>query len=269
MPEVFVTTEIVSPYEVFFGLLRRKNSTTISIDFLTSLIDKYDLPSFYEIIFKIINNNLRSKQPFRIDDKKNIYEITYIGHNFFYLSQDDILALFNKDYNNVENYKILQIMITIYNEYEKNNLSVDKDVFISSLFYQLNNTEDFSSLDFMINNNLIPVNKNLGFYLIDRSKTIADKVKKNLSLNLGVEILLSEKNNIDDVLNELVEEKKYNDAINIITDFYFGYSYNIDKINKNIRDINSHLRKFIKGKLNTINKMGGDDSTILEESFES
>ena len=81
--------------------------------------------------------------------------------------------------------------------------------------------------------------------------------------------MLSEKNNIDDVLNELVEEKKYNDAINIITDFYFGYSYNIDKINKNIRDINSHLRKFIKGKLNTINKMGGNDSTILEESFES
>lgn len=51
-------------------------------------------------------------------------------------------------------------------------------MFLSALFYQLNKTEDFFHLDFMINNNAIPVNKNLGLYLIDRAKTINDKEKR-------------------------------------------------------------------------------------------
>ena len=204
-----------------------------------------------------------------IDDKKNIYEIIYIGHNFFYLPADDLFSLFNNDFNNIENLKLLQVMITVYSEYEKKNISIDKDVFISALFYQLNKTEDFSRLDFMIKNKVIPVNKNLGLYLIDRSKTIVDKEKKYLSLSLGIEILLSENENIDDVLFELIGEEKYEESINIITDYYFGYSYKLDKKNKDIKeDINKHLRKFITGKLNNINKLRGQFSVIGEDNID-
>ena len=145
------------------------------------------------------------------------------------MPQDDIFSLFNQDINNIDNFKLLQIMITVYYEYTKKNIPIDKDVFISALFYQLNKTDDFSRLDFMIKNNVIPVNKNLGLYLIDRSKNIEDKEKKNLSLNLGIEILLSENENIDDVLFELIDEKKFDESINIIIDYYFGYRYILDK----------------------------------------
>ncbi len=160
-------------------------------------------------------------------------------------------------------------MISVYNGYAKKNIPIDKDVFISALFYQLNKTDDFSKLDFMIKNKVIPVNKNLGLYLIDRSKTIEDIEKKNLSLNLGIEILLSENENIDDVLYELIEEKKFEESINIITDYYFGYSYKLDKKNKEIKeDINKHIRKFITGKLNNINKLRGQISLIEEENID-
>ena len=112
----------------------------------------------------------------------------------------------------------------------------------------------------MIKNEVIPVNKNLGFYLIDRSKTINDKNKRNLALNLGIEILLSKNENIDDVLYELIEEEKYEESIGIITDYYLWYSYKFDKKNKEIKDLNKYLRKFISGKLNNINKLRGQTS---------
>ena len=159
-------------------------------------------------------------------------------------------------------------MISVYNEYEKKNIPIDKDVFISALFYQLNKTDDFSKLDFMIKNEVIPVNKNLGFYLIDRSKAIKDTKKRNLALNLGIEILLSKNENIDDVLYELIEEEKYEESIGIITDYYFGYSYKFDKKNKEIKDLNKHLRKFITEKLNNINKLRGQTSIIPEENID-
>ena len=267
LPEVFLTKDACNTFETFFNLLRRKNATNAATTILKNLIDNYELSTFYAIIFKLIENYKKSKEENYTDDKKNMFEIIYIGHNFFYLPQDEVFSLFNDDFNNIENLKLLQVMLTVYNEYEKKNIPIDHDVFISALFYQLSKTDDFSRLDFMIKNNSIPVNKKLGLYLIDRSRAINDIEKKNLALDLGIEILLGENENIDDVLYELIEEKKYEDSINIITDYYFGYSYKTDK--KNIKDdINKHLRKFISEKLNNINKLRGQESYIEEENVD-
>ena len=264
LPDNYLNLYVSNTFESFFNLLRRKNSTNPATSLLINLIDNYELSVFYAIISKLIENYAKSKEENFIDDKKNIYEIIYIGHNFFYLPQDDVFSLFNNDFNNIDNLKLLQVMITVYNEYEKKNIPIDKDVFISALFSQLNKTDDFSKLDFMIKNEVIPANKNLGFYLIDRSKAIKDKKKRNLALNLGIEILLSKNENIDDVLYELIEEEKYEESIGIITDYYFGY-----KKNKEIKDdLNKHLRKFISGKLNTINKLRGQSSIIEEENID-
>ena len=229
LPENFLSINITNTFETFFNLLRRKKATNAATTLLINLIEQDELSTFYAIIFKLIENYAKSIEETTIDDKKNIFEIIYIGHNFFYLPQDDIFSLFNQDINNIDNLKLLQIMITVYYEYTKKNIPIDKDVFITALFYQLNKTDDFSRLDFMIKNKVIPVNKNLGLYLIDRSKTIENKEKKNISLNLGIEILLSENENIDDVLFELIDEKKFDESINIIIDYYFGYRYIIDK----------------------------------------
>ena len=268
IPENYLTMNVSNMFETFFNLLRRKNSTSVVTSILINLIEQNELSTFYAIIFKLIENCAKSKEENYSDDKKNIFEIIYIGHNFFYLPQDDVFSLFNNDFNNIENLKLLQVMITVYKEYEKKKIPIDKDVFISALFYQLNKTEDFSLLDFMIKNRGIPVNKNLGLYLIDRSKTIVDKEKKNLALTLGIEILLSENENIDDVLYELIEEEKYEESINIITDYYFGYSHKLDKKNNIKGDINKQLRRFITGKLNNINKLRGQVSIIGEENID-
>ena len=81
--------------------------------------------------------------------------------------------------------------------------------------------------------------------------------------------MLSENENIDDVLFELIDEKKFDESINIIIDYYFGYRYIIDKKNKEIKgDINKNLRKFVAGKLNNINKLRGLISLIEEESID-
>ena len=268
LPQIYLNSNnTLNPYEMFFNLLRRKNTANILTDLLINLIEKNELTTFYAILFKLIENHEKSKKGIKNKDTKNAYEIIDIGHNYFYLSQDDIISLFSKDFYKTDELKLLQIMITVYNEYIKKKITIDDDVFVSALFNRLNKTDDFSHLDFMIKNNAIPVNKKLGLYLIDRSKTIIDKNKKTLSLNLGIQILLSERENIDDVIYELIEEKKYEESIGIITDFYFGYSHKLDKKTKDIKeDINRHLRKFITEKLNNINKLRGQGSVICEEN---
>ena len=267
LPEVYLNVNVTNTYETFFNLLRRKHSTEQVTSLLINLLEQYELSTFYAILFKIMENYDKSLKKIKYDDKKNMHEIIYIGHNYFYLPQDNIFSLFNNDFNNIENHKILQILITVCNEYEKRNIPIDKEVFIPAIIHQLGKTDDFSFLDCMINNKVIPFNKALGLLLIDTSKSINDKEKKNLSLNLGIEILLSEKENIDYALQELIEEEKYKESINIITDFYFGYSYKNDK-KKDIKDINKHLRKFITGKLNNINKMRGQSSIIDEDNID-
>ena len=269
LPEICQKENVSNSFETFFTLIRRKNSINPATTLLKNLIEQYELSVFHAILSKLIQNYIRAKKEIISDDSKNANEMIYIGHNFFYISQDDIFSLFNDDFYNIENLKLLQLMITVYNEYEKNKIPVDKDVFISALFYQLNKTDDFTILDLMIKNKVIPVNKKLGLYLVDRAKYINDREKRNLAFTLGIEILLDEDENIDDVLYELIDEEKFDQSINIITDFYFGYSYKVDKKNKDIKgDINKHLRKFITGKLNNVNKLKGQVSIIEEENID-
>ena len=269
LPEIYQKENVSNTFETFFTLIRRKNSINPATTLLKNLIEQYELSVFHAILSKLIENYVRAKKEIINDDAKNANEIIYIGHNFFYISQDDIFSLFNDDFGSIENLKLLQLMITVYYEYEKNKIPVDKDVFISALFYQLNKTDDFTRLDLMIKNKVIPVNKKLGLYLVDRAKYINDREKRNLAFTLGIEILLDEDENIDDVLYELIDEEKFNESINIITDFYFGYSYKVDKKNKDIKgDINKHLRKFITGKLNNVNKLKGQVSIIEEENID-
>ena len=125
--------------------------------------------------------------------------------------------------------------------------AIDKDAFIPALFYQLSKTDDFSCLDFIIKNKNILMNKNLGLYLIDRAKSMNDKNNKNLAFNLGIEMLMMEIENLNEVINELVDEEKYDESVNIIAEFYLGYKY--DKKDKNIKyDINRSIKKFIAKK---------------------
>lgn len=267
LPEIYQNNNKSNILETFFNLLRRKNSTNVVTSMLINLLKEYELSTFFAIFFKNTKNYVKSQAEVKEDDKKNPYEIKYIGHNSFYLSQDNIFSLFNNDYDNIENLKILQVMTIIHNEYTKNNVPIDKDVFIPALFYQLSKTDDFSCLDFIIKNKNILINKNLGLYLIDRAKLMPDKKNKNLAFSLGIEMLLMETENIDEVLKELVDEEKYNESINIIIEFYYGYKY--DKKEKNIKsDINKNIKRYITTKLINSNESKMRYISILEEDMD-
>ena len=253
LPENYKNINISNTSETFFNILRRKNTTHIVTSMLVNLLKEYELSSFYAIFSKVIKNYIKSKNVTNIDEKKNFYEIMYRGHNSFYLSQDHIFSLFNNEFENVENLKLLQMMAKIFHEYTKNDIQIDRDSFIPALFYHLSKTDDFSCLDFIIKNKNFLEDKKLGLYLIDRSKLMEDKRYKTLAFNLGIEMLMIDAENIEDVLYELIDEGKIEESVNMVMDFYIGYKF--DKKDKNLRgDINKHLRKFITTKLTNQNK---------------
>ena len=267
LPEIYKNKNKSNTLETFFNLLRRKNTTNVVTSMLINLLKEYELSTFFAIFFKISKNYIKSKNEVTTDDKKNPYEIIYKGHNSFYLSQDNIFSLFNNEFNQIENLKMLQVMIIVYNEYTKNDVPIDKDAFIPALFYLLSKTDDFSCLDFIIKNKNILMNKNLGLYLIDRAKSMNDKNNKNLAFNLGIEMLMMEIENINEVINELVDEEKYDESVNIIAEFYLGYKY--DKKDKNIKyDINKSIKKFIAKKLINTNKTKARYISMIEEEIE-
>ena len=267
LPEIYKNKNKSNTLETFFNLLRRKNTTNVVTSMLINLLKEYELSTFFAIFFKISKNYIKSKNEVTTDDKKNPYEIIYKGHNSFYLSQDNIFSLFNNEFNQIENLKMLQVMIIVYNEYTKNDVPIDKDAFIPALFYLLSKTDDFSCLDFIIKNKNILMNKNLGLYLIDRAKSMNDKNNKNLAFNLGIEMLMMEIENINEVINELVDEEKYDESVNIIVEFYLGYKY--DKKDKNIKyDINRSIKKFIAKKLINTNKTKARYISMIEEEIE-
>ena len=162
-----------------------------------------------------------------------------------------------KDKNNIE-------IENEYNEYTKNNIPIDKDAFIPSLFNQLNKTDDFSCLDFIIKNQNILVDKNLGLYLIDRSRSMVDQKNKDLAFNLGIEMIMMDEENISDVLFELIEEDKINECVDIVIDLYIGYKF--DKKDKNIKgDSFKHLKRFIANTFTNINKNKNRYMSLGEE----
>ena len=253
LPENYKMKNISNPMATFFNLLRRNHCANIANSILIKLLQDFELSTFYAIFTKIIQNYSKAKNKPYTDDKKNFNEIKYNGHNQFYLEQEDIVSIFNNDFNALGNIKLLQVMSTIYNEYIKNNIEIDVEAFIPAILNQLNKTDDFSCLDFIIRNKNIIINKKIGLYLIDRSKTMSEIKYKNLAFNLGMEILTADEENPDSILFVLNEEGKIDDMVNIVIDFYIGYRF--DKKDKNLKkDMNKHLKKFITSNLTRGNK---------------
>jgi predicted nucleotidyltransferase len=253
LPENYKKNNISNPMATFFNLLRRNHCSNLVTSILIKLLHEYELSTFYAIFNRIIENQIKVRNKTFTEDKKNINEIMYIGHSLFYLEQEDIFSIFNNDFGELGIMKLLQLMATIYNEYSKNNIEIDTEVFIPALLNQLNKTDDFSCLEFIIRNKNILINKKLGLYLIDRSKTMNEIKYKNLAFNLGIEMLSEDEENPDSILFVLNEEGKIDDMVNIIIDFYIGYKF--DKKDKNLRkDLNVHLKKFITSKLTSGSK---------------
>lgn len=235
--------------ESFLIILRREDSKHIIKNILIEILQNYEITKLYNLISIFVKNNARNIKIIN-NDKKNAYQVSFSGHNYFYLNSDEIFTLFSRKIKDRDPTKIIQLMGIIYNLYESNNIKVENDIFISTLFYHLNQINDFSFYESLFKNGLIPLNHKLGLYLIDRAthsenEIIVDKKEKNkneisdsdIIFYLGIENLMEKEDGKNEAIDELFNEKKFSECFDLASYYlceknnnkqeYFGYFKNL------------------------------------------
>ena len=155
----------------------------------------------------------------------------------------------------------------IYNLYEVNKIKVDNDIFISTLFYQLNQVEDFSFFDSLFKNGLIPLNHKLGLYLVDRAthsekdknqkEDKKEKDKHEISDNdimfyFGLENKMEKEDGTNEAIEDLMDEKKYSDCFDLA-------SYYLCETKMNSQGNLGYFRNFVNEQLYQFNKKGNSE----------
>ena len=262
LPDNYYKEHISNIYETFFDLLRRTNNKKSTCDILVKIIENYELSIFFKIMDKIIENYAKSKM-ITYDDKKNPNEISYLGHNAFFLLFEDIFYLFKNEFQNIDLKRLFQIMIIIYSRIENKKLlsENDKDVIFSLLFNNLIKINDFSVIDNLIKNKIIPLNKTLGFIFIRVCKIITDVNKKNELLSFGLDILLNNQEKLETVINELSNIEYYGEIVNLLSEYYYK-NKNKSKKKKSI----NNPKDFFPSQLDKINKGNFGKTFILDDS---
>ena len=161
----------------------------------------------------------------------------------------------------------------IYSLYQTNEIKVDNDIFISTLFYHLNQIKDFSFFESLYKNGLIPLNHKLGLYLVDRAihseNENEKKEEKNkneindndIMLNLGMENLMENEDGIKEVIEQLFNEGKYFECFDLAS--YYLCEKNMDKQGKF-----GYFKNLIGEQLYQFNKKGISDFLKNENTNE-
>ena len=209
--------------ETFFITLRRGNTKHIIKKLLIDIFQNYEITKLYEYISILIKNNARNEKKIK-DNKKNAYQLMFGGKNYFYFNSDEIFTIFSYKIKDRDPIKIVQFMGIIYNLYQTNNIKVDNDIFISTLFYHLNQIKDFTFYESLFKNGLIPINHKLGLFLIDRANyPVAEKKENNtknerdMLFNDGIENLMEKEDGISEAIEELMKNEKLFDCFDLVS----------------------------------------------------
>ena len=112
-------------------------------------------------------------------------------------------------------------MGVLYKLYEKSNMSIDNDIFVSTLFYQLNHVKNFSFLESGFKNKLIPKNNKLGWYLIDKATHNKNEIQDwEKIFDIGVDNLMEKEEGLGQAVDELMENENYYDCFELIIDYF-------------------------------------------------
>ena len=217
--------------DIFFTILRRRNTTHIIKQILFELLNNYQISKFFEILEQLVINHKKYIQKSSIKSiskelKNDPFKIIYKGYNSFFLSEDYLLGLFNQCFDkNIKPEYFIKILGYLYNIYTKQNINLDINLFYSSIFCQLNKIDNMIIIEEIIKNRIIPINERLGTYFIIRAKCFNDIEKYKQCFYIGVDILLNENKYNDNVIKEISEElinkNEYFKAFNLITESYF------------------------------------------------
>ena len=220
--------------EVFYTLLRRKNSNGIIKQLLFEFLNDFKFWNFFDILEVIVINHkkyLYKKSLFIQDDKNNAYKILYKGNNQFFLTEDYLITLFNQYFDKkVKPELLIKTLCYMFFLYKKVNFDMNINLFYASLFGQLNKTDDICLIEYVIKNKIIPINDKMGIYFMMRAKCFKDQEKYKRCYNLGLDILMNELNSEEININELLEsfnKKDFMEIYEMILNIYFHNSTNI------------------------------------------
>ena len=244
---------------ILITLRRDSNAKDIVKKELKEMVENYDIILLYDLLLFLIKNNSRNERKINYN-KKNAYQIILSGKNYFYLNSDEIFTLFSRKINDRDPKQIVQFMGIIYKLYIMNNIKVENDIFISTLFYHLNKIKDISFIESLFKNGLIPWNHKLGLYLIDRAIHMENKIEeKNIKTINDRDILfidgienLMEKNDdegMKEIVDELMEQEQYTDCFDYI-------SYYLCKKNYNEEGKFKYFKSLVSGQFSQFNKRG-------------
>ena len=223
-PEKFYEYNIINKNikeeEMLLILLRRDNSRNIIKKILIEILENAQIEKIYSLINTSITKNTKNKDI--IPDKKNPFQILLNpGKNYFFLNSDEIFALFSRKIKDLNPTRIIQLMGVLYKLYENNNIPIDNDIFVSTLFYQLNLVKNFSFLESGFKNKLIPKNNKLGWYLIDKATHAKNEIYDwEKIFDMGIENLMEKEEGLGQAADELLENKRDFDCFELINDYF-------------------------------------------------
>lgn len=249
--------------EMLLILLRRDNSRNIIKKILIEILENAQIEKIYSLINTSITKNTKNKDV--IQDKKNPFQILLNpGKNYFFLNSDEIFALFSRKIKDLNPIRIIQLMGVLYKLYENNNIQIDNDIFVSTLFYQLNLVKNFSFLESGFKNKLIPKNNKLGWYLIDKATHAKNEIYDWQKIfDMGIENLMEKEEGLGQAADELLENKRDFDCFELINDYF---------TQKNLEGNNGNKFgkiDYIKNLMQLNKKENEDDNQEMDENEEN
>ena len=249
--------------EMLLILLRRDNSRNIIKKILIEILENAQIEKIYSLINTSITKNTKNKDI--IPDKKNPFQILLNpGKNYFFLNSDEIFALFSRKIKDLNPIRIIQLMGVLYKLYENNNIPIDNDIFVSTLFYQLNLVKNFSFLESGFKNKLIPKNNKLGWYLIDKATHAKNEIYDwEKIFDMGIENLMEKEEGLGQAADELLENKRDFDCFELINDYF---------TQKNLEGNNGNKFgkiDYIKNLMQLNKKENEDDNQEIDENEEN
>ena len=266
-PEKFYEYNIINKNikeeEMLLILLRRDNSRNIIKKILIEILENAQIEKIYSLINTSITKNTKNKDI--IPDKKNPFQILLNpGKNYFFLNSDEIFALFSRKIKDLNPIRIIQLMGVLYKLYENNNIPIDNDIFVSTLFYQLNLVKNFSFLESGFKNKLIPKNNKLGWYLIDKATHAKNEIYDwEKIFDMGIENLMEKEEGLGQAADELLENKRDFDCFELINDYFTQKSLEGNGGNK------FGKIDYIKNLMQLNKKENEDDNQEVDENEEN
>jgi hypothetical protein len=258
--------ELINEQEMFLIILRREGSRNIIKKILIEALENVKVDNIYTLINILISKNVKNN--IITQDKKNPFQILLNPtKNYFFLNSDEVFALFSRNIKGINPIRTIQLMGILYKLYENSNIPSENDIFVSTLFYQLNNVKNFSFLESGFKNKLIPKNNKLGWYLIDKATHIKNEIKDwEKIFDLGIENLLEKEEGLGQAVDELIENQKYYDCYELIIDYFTQENLKKNDNSGNNKGTIDYFKQLVSGQKNK--KENDNQEQIISENNE-